>query len=165
MMRGLPTSFEVPREKINPYFVLRPLTEEYALKDYEAVMESAPRLRECFISHPPDWPREGFTVGENVEDLRNHREEFEKREAFAYTVLSLDEGEVLGCIYVDPPPSNAEADVLVRFWARQREHENGFEEKLFREIRTWLINEWPFKRLLFRGTTIAVTVQRDENAS
>lgn len=164
-MRRLPTTFEIPNEKITPYFVLRPLTEEYAPKDYEAVMESAPRLRDCFTSHPPDWPREGFTLAENVEDLRNHREEFEKRKAFAYTVLSLDEAEVLGCIYLDPPPLDSDADVLVRFWARQREHETGFEEKLFSEIRTWLINDWPFKRLLFRGTIIAVQVQRDEDAS
>jgi hypothetical protein len=44
------------------------------------------------------WPREGFTLEKNLADLEEHQQEFLDREAFTYTVVSLDESRVLGCV-------------------------------------------------------------------
>ena len=68
-------------------------------KDFEAVIES----RELLRSRGGSWPRDGFTLKENLKDLKRHQKEFLNRKAFAYTVISLDESRVLGCMYINPP--------------------------------------------------------------
>ena len=80
-------------------------------KDYEAVMESQELLR----SGGSSWPREGFTLEENLADLKRHQQEFLNREAFAYTVVSIDESRVLGCVYIDPA-RKSDTDAEVYMW-------------------------------------------------
>ena len=74
-------------------------------KDYEAVIESRDLLRSMFGG---DWPRDGFTLEENLKDLERHQQEFLDREAFAYTVVSLDNDRVL-----DNPTRKLEAESIL----------------------------------------------------
>ncbi|MBO0791233.1 MAG: hypothetical protein J2P36_09820, partial [Ktedonobacteraceae bacterium] len=48
------------------------------------------------------WPAETMTLEQNLEDLRWHQSEFENRTSCAYTVMSLDENQCLGCTYIYP---------------------------------------------------------------
>ncbi len=48
-----------------------------------------------------------------------HQQEFEERKAFAYTDISLDEEEVLGCLYIKPP-RGIEVDAVVHMWDGSR---------------------------------------------
>ena len=101
----VPDEFTVPREHGNDQLHLKILSPSYAHKDYEAVMETQERLRK-FSRH--GWPREGFTIDENITDLERHEREFDNREAFAYTVVTPDGSRVLGCIYINPGHTNSE---------------------------------------------------------
>ena len=94
-----PPDAPVPAGLRTEEFVLRPLGEDVAEIDLAAVLASRDLLRVRFGG---EWPREGFTLEENREDLRGHAEEFANREAFTYTVLAADEAECLGCLYLYP---------------------------------------------------------------
>jgi hypothetical protein len=108
-------------------------------KDYEAVMETQQRFHEMGYS----WPREGFTLKENLADLKRHQKEFLDREAFAYTVVTLDESRVLGCVYINPL-ENDDVDASVKMWVRQSEYDKGLDPILFEEVKKWIEAAWPF---------------------
>jgi hypothetical protein len=115
-------------------------------KDYEAVIES----RELLRSRGGSWPRDGFTLKENLKDLKRHQKEFLNRKAFAYTVISLNESRVLGCLYINPPrKTNADAEVYM--WARQSEYDKGLDPVLFHTVKNWIDSSWPFTTVAYPG--------------
>jgi hypothetical protein len=116
-------------------------------KDYEAVIESRELLHTMFGG---PWPRPGFTLEENFADLEEHQQEFLSRKAFAYTVVSLDETRVLGCVYIDPPETT-DSDAVVVMWVRQTEYDKGLDEILFNRVRNWISSDWPFKKVDYPG--------------
>jgi len=116
-------------------------------KDYEAVMESWELLHTMFGG---SWPRPGFSLEENFVDLERHQKEFLSRKAFAYTVMSLDETRVLGCVYIDPPETT-DSDAVVVMWVRQIEYDKGLDEILFNKVRNWIRSDWPFKKVDYPG--------------
>jgi hypothetical protein len=116
-------------------------------QDYEAVIESRDLLKAQFGG---SWPREGFTIEENLADLKRHQQEFEQRVAFAYTVVNLDETRVLGCVYINPSQDeNTDAEVFL--WVRQSEYDQGLDPILFEAVQKWLAEKWIFKQVRFPG--------------
>lgn len=120
------------------------LSVEDVEKDYEAVMETQQR----FLSMGYEWPRVGFTIEENRADLEGHQREFLDRESFAYTVVSLDESRVLGCVYINPGRIEG-IDAIVRMWVRQSEYDRGLDPILFREVKAWIGSAWPFSKVSY----------------
>jgi RimJ/RimL family protein N-acetyltransferase len=147
----VPDSFVVPATLETSRFRLRMLSVDDVEKDYEAVMES----RELLLTHfGGPWPREGFTLQENLVDLKRHQREFEQRKAFAYTVVSFDESQVLGCVYIDPP-EDEDTDAVVVLWVRQSEFDKGLDPILFETVKKWLEETWPFERVKYPGRDTA----------
>ena len=143
----VPSDFYVPPVLETERFRLRMLSVQDVEKDYEAVIESRELLHSMYGG---TWPREGFTLEENLEDLERHQEEFLKRKAFAYTVVSLDESRVLGCVYINPART-ADADAEVRLWVRQSEYDQGLDPILFQAVRDWIDSAWPFASVAYPG--------------
>jgi hypothetical protein len=56
---------------------------------------------------------------------------------FAYTVVSLDESRVLGCVYINPP-EDKDTDAVVVMWVRQIEFDKGYDHVLFKTVSEWL---------------------------
>ena len=77
--------------------VLEPLAPRHVELDHAALMGSREHLLRTL--HWGDWPREGFTVEENLDDLEMHWGEFEDRTGFAFTVLNPARDRCLGCRY------------------------------------------------------------------
>jgi len=143
MSTFVPADFSVPVSLEGRGFRLRMLAETDARKDYEAVMESRQRLS---ATSPNGWPKEDFTLCENVADLRRHEREFHSRLAFAYTVVSPDEQRVLGCVYINPS-RNAPGCADVYLWLRDSEHVEGLTLRVYEQVREWLETLWPFRKL------------------
>ena len=143
----VPDDFEVPASLETDRFRLRMLSVDDVEKDYEAVIESR-ELLHTMLGGP--WPRLGFTLEKNLSDLEKHQQEFLTRKAFAYTVVSLDETRVLGCVYINPPKTS-EADAVVVMWVRQTEYEKGLDEILFNDVQDWIHTDWPFQKVEYRG--------------
>jgi len=76
-----------------------------------------------------------------------------KRSSFAYTVVSLDESQVLGCLYIDPT-KKSDFDSEIYMWVRQSELANGLDSILFNTVKQWVKEEWPFKSIAFPGREI-----------
>ena len=136
--RLVPTDFTVPEVLEHRRFRLRMLRSTDAEADYEAVMESAERLRR---GAPNGWPRPGFTLAENLADLARHESEFLAGIAFAYTMVDPAEKQVLGCLYINPSTT---ADADVHMWVRDSKADT-LTEPLFEAVNEWLEQAWPFR--------------------
>jgi len=140
----VPEDFQVPAVLETDQFRLRMLSVDDVEKDYEAVMESRERL----FAIDGSWPREGFTLEENLADLQRHQREFEERIAFAYTMVSLDESRVLGCVYINPVKHRS-VDAWVYMWVRESEFKKGLDPILYQTVREWIEKDWPFNKVVY----------------
>jgi hypothetical protein len=150
----VPDGFEVPPGLETERLRLRPLCAGDAVKDYDAVMTSAERLKTLFRPGGA-WP-DGLTLEQNLKELAWHEIEFQERRSFAYTVVSLDESRVLGCLYLYPT-KKAGHDVEVSLWVRTSEAETGLDRHLYETVRRWIAEAWPFANPAYPGREIAWT--------
>lgn len=144
--------FEVPQALQTERMLLRPLTIHHAVRDYDAVMTSEQRLRTV---HDPggEWPL-GLTLEQNIIELGWHQTEFQLRTSFAYSVLSPDESEVMGCMYIYPTRKPG-YDVEITMWVRQSRVDEGLDEHLFETVEAWIAQRWPFTNPAYPGRRIA----------
>lgn len=87
-----------PEELQTTWCVIRPQRLDDNPADYAAVMANQAWLRRWSGS---TWPEDGFSAADNLEDLRGHIEEHSRGEAFGFSVLSPDNSEVVGSLYVN----------------------------------------------------------------
>lgn len=133
--------FNVPLTLVQPAFCLQPLTTRHLEKDFEAVIESQERLRR-FSNHI--WPRPGFTLAENLIDLKRHEAEFNAREAFAFTVIAPDASKILGCVYIYPSQPE---DAVVIIWLRDSALR--LSSQVLPQVKEWIATSWPFSTVRF----------------
>lgn len=152
-MSFLPKDFVVPTLLETERFRLRPLTVHDVIKDYDAVMSSREHLWSMFGA-VWGWPAADLTLEQDLIDLGWHHKEFQGRSSFAYTVVSLDEARVLGCVYVDAA-RHPQYDATVCLWVRQDELANGLDEALLATVKEWIATAWPFQRAAYPGREIA----------
>lgn len=155
-MAFFPADRPVPEGLATDEFLLKPLTVAHVDLDYAALMVSVEMLRRWGGT---TWPTDDFTVDDNRADLEYHDREHCERVAFTYTVLSPDEDECLGCVYVRPlreltaqnPDIGqvGEHDAVVRFWVVQPRIAGALDRRLLDTLRGWFEREWPFSRVLF----------------
>jgi hypothetical protein len=154
-----PPDIAVPSELRTDQIVLRPLRATDVDLDYDAVISSRPLL---LLLSGGDWPREGFTLEENLTDLRRHEQEHHERSAFTFTVMNLAETECVGCIYISPLAAalarvggGAECatvgayEAWVTFWVRQSRLADNLDARLLRALRAWFRADWAFHRVVF----------------
>ncbi len=153
-MELVPESFVVPESLETPDFRIRELTFKDAELDYEAVMSSIDIIKK---TRGGTWPSPDLSFEDDQIDLAWHQREFENRTSFAYTVMSLDEKECLGCLYLYPPgyrgDTTKDANVDVSFWVTQDAYDNGLYPKLFAVIEDWL-TQWPFQKIGYSNTEL-----------
>lgn len=119
-----------------------PLSEKHAELDFEALMSCRARLREEL--QWGNWPPEDFTLELNRADLRGHHEEFIRGAAFAYTVLSPDRMQCLGCIYLERCAEVGGAQLA--FWVIDDAID--MELLLLSDVLQWAHGNWPIERVL-----------------
>lgn len=152
-MPFLPRTHEIPAGGEHESFRIRPITVHDAVRDFDAVMSSASRLRERF-PHSGGWPLDDMTLEDNLIDLAWHQKEALLRRSFNYAVMSPDGSRMLGCVYVEPPEKRG-ADADVSFWVRTDEEDTGLEEELERVVRAWMREAWPYTSVRWPGRDIS----------
>ena len=148
----VPADFDVPQLLETARMRLRPLSINHAVKDYDAVMTSEERLRNVY-DPGGEWPR-GLTLEQDIIELGWHQTEFQLRTSFAYTVLSPDESEVLGCMYIYPTRKPG-YDVEITMWVRQSRVAEGLDQHLFETVEAWIADCWPFTSPAYPGRRIS----------
>ena len=78
------TDFTPPQVLDTDIVHLEALSPVHTELDFAALMSSREHLTRTL--HRGDWPHPDFTVEENRVDLQRHWDEFNRREAYAYTV-------------------------------------------------------------------------------
>jgi hypothetical protein len=152
-----PAEARVPEALRAAEFLVRPLRASDVALDYDAVISSR---EELLVGSGGTWPREGFTLEENLADLERHEREHSERIAFTYTVMSPTETECLGCIYINPleqliGEDAASGDYLhdamgyVEFWVRQSRLAGDLDRRLLQALIPWFQSEWAFAHVAF----------------
>lgn len=150
----------VPEQHDASDFTFRPLRTSDADLDYGAVMSSSTMLRAW---RQTGWPREGFTLAENLEDLKVHEREHLEKAAFTYTIMNPGEAVCLGCIYLEPlsreiiglgacEPRAGTGDFFaasLRYWVRESHLPRGLNLLVLEELERWLEEAWYFDCVLF----------------
>lgn len=132
-------------------FHFRVLDENVAELDFEAVMYSQKRLQGIF-GPKSEWPKSNMTLEENIESLKIHKQEFESRDAFAYSVFNSSKEKCLGSVYIDPSQSS-NYDCEVYLWIRDESIAQ--DKELYLTVRNWLQVKWPFSNVVFPGRSIS----------
>lgn len=149
-MKLVPDDFKVPEKLEHSKFIIRKLCFRDAELDYKAVMSSIDIIHK---TQGGSWPSPDLSFEDDQIDLGWHQREFENRTSFAYTVMSPDETECLGCLYLNPPGYRSEkskdADVDVSFWVTQKAYEEGLYSVLYNSLDSWLKSTWPFQKIAY----------------
>ncbi|TPG27387.1 N-acetyltransferase [Mycolicibacterium hodleri] len=144
----VPVDFEVPRELRTVRFRLEPLGPQHNASDHAAWTSSISHIQSSpgFVGW--GWPPDaGMSAEANLADLERHADEFERRVAFAYTVLRPDSEDVIGCLYLNP----GELSGAVGAWSWVRADVADLDPVLRQAVRTWLADAWPFDEVVYAG--------------
>jgi len=143
----VPTSFHVPYKYKTDKFFIYQLTVNDIDEDYDAVMSSVDYLKGTF-DFLPDWPSKEMSKTEDLSNLGWHQTEFGLKTSFAYKVRNKPNNEYIGCVYIFPS-NNQNYEVDVYTWVK--ESYKNFDKQLYKQIKEWMYNTWPFKKVLFPG--------------
>ena len=138
----VPSRFVVPLALATERFRLEPLGPQHNEPDYEAWSTSREHIRQTPGWEKSSWP-DDRGLPENLRDLHRHTDDFQNRTGFTYTVLDPATGDVIGCVYIYPDKSGLH-DAKVLSWVRETRAE--LDVPLWRAVKNWLEDEWPFER-------------------
>lgn len=134
----VPAGFVAPGPPALAGYVWNILEPGILEPDYGALMDRADRSSPMTI-----------TKAEDYGELKRHRWEFQHHTAFAWGVLSPDKQTELGCVYINPSPTQG-YDATVRLWVTKAGAEAGLKPKLEKAVREWVAAKWPFKNVEYR---------------
>lgn len=146
-MGWLPEGFRTPpRLDLPTGHHLRPIRAGDVDIDYRAVMGSRETLWARY-GEAWGWPPATMTPEQDRDDLAHHEAEIAAQETFNYAVLSADESELLGCVYIDPPEQGAPegSDALVSWWVVDAAAGSNLERALADVVPRWLADTWRFR--------------------
>jgi hypothetical protein len=152
-----PDDATIPETLRTEEFLVRPLKATDVELDYDAVITSRAQL---LLHSDGRWPRERFTLEENLADLVRHEREHLDRVAFTCTVMNPTETECLGCIYIHPlrrllqragisVEHVPDASAYVTFWIRQSRLPDSLDRRLLQALISWFQTEWAFSQVAF----------------
>lgn len=158
-MKIVPNDFVVPELYKSSEFKLKPLIINDVVIDYEIVMSSldylcGPKFPFGVLGPNRKWPFKSLTIVDDLIDLAWHQKEFRSRSSFAYKILSPDEFDYLGCIYIFPS-EKMEYEVDVYSWIKANRADGSLDDQVFKAVFDWVKKDWPFKKVAYPGRIIS----------
>ncbi len=147
----VPDSFQVPTTYVAKTYKLVPLGPAVAELDYKAYMSSIDHIKK---TQGGNWPRPELTMADQAKDMAGEKAQWDGRKSFPYAVLTLDGSKELGCFYLRPSPKDG-YDVVATMWVVKEEFDKGFEDQLYKDMKVWVAQAWPFKKPAWRGREIS----------
>jgi hypothetical protein len=153
----LPPGFIAPTQLVFEDLEARVISRADLSDDVRGINASIDLIRQ---TRGGDWPTGPVTEEDNFCDLVWHEVEFRDGFSFTYAVYESD-GPYLGCCYLYPMGRRTELteellahDVDVSWWVTPAAHERGRYETLYRALRHWLADEFPFARPYYSNAEI-----------
>jgi hypothetical protein len=141
----VPDDFPIPQPPATDRYRLEPLGPQHNASDHAAWTGSIDHIRATPGFEQGFWPpADGMTLESNLRDLRRHADDFARRVGFTYTVLSVPDGDVIGCVYIYGSRTEP-GTVDVASWVRA-DHAD-LDADLYRVVSDWLTTAWPFSLL------------------
>jgi len=136
----VPADFDPPVALDHEAFRLRPLDVTHNESDYAAWSASVEHIRATPGWEGKKWPDPSMSIEDNRRDLARHAKDFRERRGFTFTVLTSNEDQVIGCVYIYPADGGG---AEVHSWVRaDRADLDGI---LYQAVRRWLEEAWPFE--------------------
>jgi hypothetical protein len=151
----IPSEFEPPVLVDADNFRLVPLGPDLVDLDFAAYMSSIQHLQETF-SRSVNWPHENITDESAMQDMLNEEGRFNRRESFAYAVLTKDGEREMGCVYIRPS-SKPGFEAEVSLWVTKADFDEGFDAQLYGWAEQWVETSWPFSDVAYPGRAIEWT--------
>lgn len=140
----------ISEELYNENFIIRPLMEDDAPLDFDAMLD---RLE------VQEWVESGntFTEAENLSNITRHATAHRNRTALTFTIQTPGETRALGCVYidrvgdvffVDEARSVDEDSVILRFWVRDSEIDRDLDVEVFETVELWL-RTWQLDKTVY----------------
>lgn len=145
-------TFAVPTSATGPGFRLQPLGPDLVKIDFDAYMSSVEHLQQTF-TRSPEWPHAGISDADALLDMQTEAGRFQRRESFAYSVLTPDGKRERGCVYVQPSPVPG-YDAVILIWVTKAEYDAGFDRQLAAWAHRWIARKWPFRKVAWPGRDI-----------
>jgi hypothetical protein len=137
----VPEDFEPPGGLSTERFRLEPLGPLHNVADLEAWSTSIGHIQQTPGFVDRDWPTEVFTPEQNLADLEQHADDFERHVGFTFTVIDAVDMSTIGCVYFYPPRRSG-FDVDVSSWVRASRAE--LDQPLYETVSHWLAGAWPW---------------------
>jgi RimJ/RimL family protein N-acetyltransferase len=144
----LPRGFVAPTRLTYEDLVATALTRADLREDVRGINASIELIQR---TRGGGWPTEPVTEEIDFVDLVWHELEFREGTSFAYAVYDTA-GGYLGCCYLYPMGRRTELaeellshDVDVSWWVTPDAYGRGYYEKLYRGLRHWLAEGFPFE--------------------
>jgi hypothetical protein len=153
----LPAGYVTPEKLSYEDLVIHAITRHDLDDDVRGINASMDLIR---ATRGGQWPSEPVTADGNYVDLVWHELEFRDGDSFTY-VVRLTDGSYVGCAYLYPlgrrRPLSEELlayDVDVSWWVTPDAYERGDYEKLYRALRHWLAEAFPFAAPFYSNAEI-----------
>jgi hypothetical protein len=151
-------SFAVPDAFVADGLRLELLGPQHNAADHAAWTSSIEHIRST-PGFDQGWPpAAGMTLADNLADLESHAERSARRVDFAYSVIEIATGDVIGCVYVKPSPT-AEGEVKASSWVCATRAE--LDGRLTGVVGAWLLEAWPFEVVHYRLGDSPMTIRRN----
>jgi hypothetical protein len=150
-------SFPVPDVFVADGLRLELLGPRHNEADHAAWMSSIEHIRST-PGFERGWPpAAGMTLAENLADLERHAVHSARRVDFAYSVIQIATGDVVGCVYFSPG-STADGGVKAYSWVSAARA--GLDGPLTEIVGAWLLEAWPFDVVHYRSGRVPTTIRK-----
>ena len=146
----LPTDWRHPMNALLPTgHHLRPIGPHDASMAMEAVRVSRARLVEIY-GKVRAWPHDAMSHLRDQDVARHESAIAPALTSFNYALFDLDETELIGCVYIDPPEKPG-ADADISWWVRDEYVGMVVERALDEWVPSWIKSCWPLRAPRFVG--------------
>jgi hypothetical protein len=154
---ALPEGFQAPTELAYEDIRAHAISRNDLRDDVRGINSSLELIRR---TRGGRWPTEPVTEDFNYVDLVWHEAEFRDGHSFTYAVYDTA-AQYLGCCYLYPLGGRTplteriiEHDVDVSWWVTPEAYERGFYTKLYRALRHWTREDYPFTNPYYSNALI-----------
>ena len=135
----------------------RPLTRKDLADDILAVNSSIDIIQK---TRGGSWPSGVLSEDEDYLDLAWHEREFRDKNSLAYVVYNKNQ-QYVGCFYLYPIGVRTELtsetdkfDVDASWWVSTDSYNNGYYEKLYFALDSWLKSDFPFNNIYYSNKIV-----------
>jgi hypothetical protein len=151
------SSFAVPDVHVADGLRLELLGPRHNEADHAAWTSSIEHIRST-PGFDRGWPPvAGMTLAENLADLESHADRSARRVDFAYSVIEVATGDVVGCVYFKSSPAAA-GEVEASSWVSAARAE--LDGPLTEVVGAWLREAWPFEVVHYRSGERPLTIRK-----